>query len=152
MPRINFKAAELDRSPFPNGPHRFEIESAELTQAKTGARSAMIKVQSKCVAPNSELDNKRAWEQFVLVPQSGWKLKEFLEAADIPHIATPGIAKGEFDIECDTDFFVGKHYVAHMKQETYVKKDEANNVVIDAATGKPATDIRSVSTKFEKAA
>ena len=150
MPRVNFKATEMDNTPFPNGPHLFEAESAELTKAKS-SQNMMIKVTSRCIEPGSEFDGRKDWEQFVLVPQSGWKLKEFCEAADVPHTATPGTGKGEFDIELDTDHIVGRRYIAHKKQETYTKMDAANQPVIDPTTGKPESGIRSTTTKFEKA-
>ena len=65
--------------PIPEGRYTVTVDKAELTTTKDSG-NPMIKVTLKIV----EGDNKGrlAWDNFVLVEKSLWKLKGFLEAID----------------------------------------------------------------------
>lgn len=150
MPRINFKATESgDFTPYPNDTYLFTAEAVEIRKASTG--TDMLNVTFRCVQPGGEFDNRKHWERFALLPQSGWRLKNFLEAFDVPHTAMPGAGKGEFDIDFDTDDIVGKAGLIELEQEVYVVMKNGVQQ-IDPETGKPKTAIRSNGTKFSKAA
>src|SRR3990167_5022391 len=148
MPKVNFKASAQEFEPLPSDNYLCIVESAQLVQARSSG-NMMIKVIS-VVTTNNEYNNRKLFDNFVLVPQSGWVLKNFLEAAQIPHTAIPGAGKGEFEIDCDTDDFIGAKYIAEVEQETYVVM-QGGNVVIDSITGKAKSGIRNTTKAYYKA-
>jgi hypothetical protein len=65
--------------PIPEGRYNVVVEKAELTAAKDSG-NPMIKVTLKILDGDSK--GRLAWDNFVLIEKSLWKLKGFLEAID----------------------------------------------------------------------
>jgi hypothetical protein len=63
--------------PLPEGRYIVTVDKAELTTTKDSG-NPMIKVTLKIL--EGEFKNRLAWDNFVLVEKSLWKLKGFLEA------------------------------------------------------------------------
>jgi len=63
--------------PIPEGRYDLNVEKAELGQAETG--NPMIKVTYKIT--DGTYKGRLVWDNFVLIPNSYWKLKTFLEAS-----------------------------------------------------------------------
>ena len=126
MARVNFKASQADFEPLPNGSYPVEIESMEIKKSSTN--NDMIKTVYKLLTP-IEGFSRKLFDNFSLQIQAGWKLKNMLEAAQVPHTAIPGQAKGEFELDFDTSDAVGRNLVVRLEQETYEsnKLDENGN-------------------------
>lgn len=150
MPRVNFKASDKDFDALPNGSHLMEVESVELTQTKS-TQKPMLKVTHKVLSQIPEGCGTKMFDQFVLVPQSGWVLKNFLEASGVPHTAMPGTGKGEFDIDFDTSDCIGRKFIGRTEQETYQKKNRDGSPVLDE-NQKPVMGVRSNIKEYLKAA
>ena len=142
--RIKFAGSSQDFAPLPNDTYRMRIEGTEFSTTSNNNRS--LNVTLRIEAPGTEWDNRKHWERFVLVPQSGWRLKDFLEGFQVPHDAVPGAAKGEFEIDFDSDDLVGKVGLIALEQEIYAK--EKNGIKTMNPDGTQATGIRSNAKKF----
>lgn len=149
MPRVNFKASSSDFTPLPNGSWPIEVESVEMAQSKN--KNNMLKMVYKVLGEVPEGCSKKLFDNFVLVPQSGWVLKNFLEAAQVPHTAMPGAGKGEFDIDFDTQDCIGRVLIGRTVQETYQKMDRGGNPVLDE-NKQPVMGIRNPIAEYMKAA
>ena len=133
MARVNFKATQQDFVPLPNGSYLVEIESMEL--AKSSTNNDMIKTMYKLVVP-LEGFSKKLFDNFSLQVQAGWKLKNMLEAAQVPHTAIPGMNKGDFELDFDTGDAIGRRLIVRMEQETFLSNRLDEN-------GKQKAGIRS---------
>lgn len=148
MPRVNFKASSSEFVALPNASWPMQVDSVEIT--KSSQNNPMLKVQYSVLGEVPEGCGKKQFDQFSLLPQAGWKLKNFLEAAQVPHSAMPGANKGEFDIDFDTQDAVGKTFIGRTKQETYQKKNRDGSPVLDEH-GQPVFGIRSNIEEYLKA-
>lgn len=148
MARVNFKATSQDFTPLPNASYPIEVESAEMKQSSKG--NPMLKMTYKVLGEVPEGCSKKLFDQFVLVPQSGWVLKNFLEAAQVPHQAVPGPNRGEYDIDFDTQDMIGKLLIARTEQETYQKQVNGKPQLDE--NGQPVMGIRNTIAEYLKAA
>ena len=128
MARVSFKSSDTEFDPLPNGNYICEVDSMEVKKSSTG--NLMISAAHSVIDPKVE-GSRKLWENFSLQPQAGWKLKNFLEAAQVPHQAMPGAAKGEFEIDFDTQDAIKARFVAHFEQETYEKIKDGKFVLDD---------------------
>lgn len=138
MPRVNFKATQSEFTPLPNSNYLVRIESVEF--AKSQAGNDMLNMTYIVIGGDS--DGRKLFDRLSLVPQAGWKLKNVLEAAGVPHAAVPGQGKGEFDIDFDTDDCIGHTMVVSVGQETYQTKQ------LDEK-GQPKMAIRNVVNSYQ---
>lgn len=133
MPRIKFNATIAPIEPPPADTYLLEVTKSEV---KTSAKKneyieAQFKVISDKNMTNSDgtespIGGKVMFDNFSLLPQSGFALKDFMDAADIPHTATPTAVKGEFEFDFDTKDWVGARVMAQTKVVGYVKADGKN--------------------------
>lgn len=149
MARVNFKASSSDFTPLPNASWPIEVESVEMTKSSTG--NNMLKMVYKVLGEVPEGCSKKLFDQFVLVPQSGWVLKNFLEAAQVSHSAMPGQGRGEFDIDFDTQDCIGHTLIARTDQQTYQKLNRDKTPVLDE-NKQPVMGIRNNIAEYMKAA
>lgn len=146
MARVSFKSSDTDFDPLPSANYLCEVNSMEVAKSSTG--NLMIKTEHNVIDPRVE-GSRKLWENFSLQPQAGWKLKNFLEAAQVPHQAMPGAAKGEFDIDFDTQDAIKARFVAQVEQETYEKIKDGRHVLDDQ--GNKVVGIRNKVTGYLKA-
>jgi len=142
MPKINFRASETEFKPIENGSYPVEVEKMGLKRSSTG--NDMIEAEFKILVPMAEGYGTKLFDNFSLLPQSGWKLKNFLEAAGVPHTAFPLQEKGSFDISFDTDDAIDARLVVRTEQETYQSNKKKN------ADGSPAMDVRAKVVEYLK--
>src|SRR5882762_4395663 len=108
--RINFKSSQTDFEPLPNAPYLLTASKLEMKHSRPSTKNPtgvdMVEVgfdiEHSLDSPEHTF-TKKITNNFVLAPTSGWRLKEWLEAAQVPHEALPGQAKGEFDVSFDLD-------------------------------------------------
>lgn len=149
MPRVNFKASDTEFLPLPNQSWPIEVESVEMAQSSN--KNPMLKMAYKVLGEVPEGCSKKLFDQFVLVPQSGWVLKAFLEAAQVPHSAVPGATKGEFEIDFDTQDCIGRNLIARTEQQTYQKNNRDGSPQLDE-NKQPKMGIRNNVAEYIKAA
>lgn len=135
MPRIKFNASITPMEAPPNDDYLVEVVSMEMkrSKAQNDYISTQLKIISDKMMTNSDgtespIGGKVLFTNFALVPQSGWVLKDFLEASGVPHTATPGAQRGEFEIDFDTADAIGMKLVVTTKQEGYKKNDGTNGI------------------------
>jgi len=115
--RINFSSTSQEFEPLPNGTNLSEVESMEVGKSSTG--NPKIKTTFKI----HDVDGgRKLWDEFSLLPQSGWKLKDFLEKAQVPHSAMPLTERGSFEIDFNTEDAIGAKVVIRHEQESYDSK------------------------------
>lgn len=128
MARVNFKASQQDFEPLPNGSYAVSVESMEMKMSSTN--NPMIATQYTVNDARDGIGGRKLFDNFSLLPEAGWKLKNFLEASGVPHVAIPGTAKGEFEVEFDTTDAIGAQLVVQTEQETFEKR-QGGKIVID---------------------
>lgn len=132
MPRINFKATEQEFFRHPNDTYLVRVEEVKFTKAQS-SNNNMLEVVYNTIAPGHEADGKKLFDRFVLVPQAGWRLKNFLEAFQVPHTAIPGAAKGEFEIDFDSDDIMNTHGIVETEQELYTVFEKGTKIPVQEA-------------------
>ena len=119
MPFVDLDFTNIETSRrMSAGTHQVSISSAEIKTAQSG--NQMLAVTYK------ETDGSVAYDNFVLLPQSMWKLKMFLEAV----FQTPLNSR----MQLDPRNIIGKRLVIKVEDEEYI-----NN------SGEPATRARVTS-------
>src|SRR6266850_5315185 len=155
MPRINFRSSQTDFEPLPNDAYLLKVSALELKHSKPSTKNptgvdmieAQFDIEHQLDSPEHTYTRKIT-NNFVLAPSSGWRLKEFLEAANVPHEALPGSGKGEFDVSFNLEDALHAQCVADMVQETYTQMDQAGQPVFDPSTSKPKSGVRNTIKKF----
>lgn len=142
MPRIKFMASEGGPRPLaPVGDYIVKIVEAKLGTSRTNNPKVTFKFKGLSdadgntsfthVAPDGTVNEVTLvdydfpapfGEDFSCVPAAGWRLRGLLECADVPHEATPGEKKGEFNIDFDTDDAIGHIVGIHVEHEPYENK------------------------------
>jgi hypothetical protein len=141
--KIRFGASETKFEAFPAGDYVVEVESMELVMSrekKTPMIKTVFTIESEetftTTSGNEQaIGGRKIFHNFTLLPQSGWMLLNFLEAANVPHSSTPGARRGEYDIDFDTQDTIGKQCMAHIICETY-------------QSNRGSTEIRNAIAKF----
>lgn len=137
MARVKFVASETAFEPFANGTYPVEILSMEVKKSST--QNDMIATEYKVTNEG----NRKLFDNFSLLPQAGWKLKNMLEAAGVPHTAIPGSGKGEFELDFDTADAIGAIMLVKLSQETYKSNKLDEN-------GQPKMGIRNSIDEYIK--
>ena len=145
--RVNFRAAQQDFEALPNGSYSVDVESMEMKMSTTN--NPMIATQYTVKDSRDDIKGRKLFDNFSLLPSAGWKLKNFLEASSVPHVAIPGANKGEFEIEFDTNDAIGAMLVVQTEQETFEKK-QGGKAVFDE-NGQKVMGIRNKITGYLKA-
>lgn len=121
MSRINFKAQQIE--PLDKGSYVLEVNSMEIKKSGPQAKHPGSEyIETEFGVKLQDGSQRKLFHNFSLLPQAGFNLKEFLEAANVVHEAIPGAGKGEFDLSFDTQDCIGKQVAAEVDQETYTNK------------------------------
>ena len=142
MPKINFRAADTAFKPAENGSYLVEVEKMQLKKSSAG--NDMIEAEFKILTPMPEGYGTKLFDNFSLLPQSGWKLKNFMEAAEVPYTVIALQEKGSFDVSFDTDDTIGARLIVRVEQETFQSKTKKNS------DGSPMMDIRAKVVEYLK--
>jgi Protein of unknown function (DUF669) len=131
----NVKGSTFD--PIPEGRYNVVVDKAELTTAKDSG-NAMIKTTLKIT--DGDFKGRLVWDNFVLIDNSLWKLKGFLEAIK------SNIAESTSATEQDAaTAMVGAHVSVYLEPRVGENGNVSSNVKNYAAIEQlaPATKAKS---------
>lgn len=136
---------------IPPGVRRFRINDGELVKAKNTG-NPMLKVLCECL--DKEYVGTLFMDQFVLVEQSLWVLKKFMDAAQIPYTEegfnTDSMIGKTLKIVCIDDEYEGK---PRTKASDYIRDDQVSNAPpqVSGLTSANASEPEQKNTELDDA-
>ena len=144
--RVKFRASESEFEPLANDSYTTRIESVEMKKSSTG--NDMLVVVHTIVDPREGIGGRKIFDNLSLQVQAAWKLKNFLEAFEVPHAAMPLQEKGHFEIDFDTVDAINCQGVLKLEQETYQKR--SNGAPVLDANGNAVMGVRNRIVEYLK--